>query len=234
MQDNPNFLVAALLAAALLAGSAKASAADDAPGIWLSGALTGTFGDDESRWLYSAEAHARYFDIGSGINQWLVRPAVGYVISKDLRAWAGYSRYRIRSRAGAIADENRYWQDLDWNAGAVGGGNLSLRARLEQRDISISSEVQHVMRLRVKYARPVTSNRTRSLVLSAESYFDLNTTDWAGDAGLAQYRLYGGLEWQLGSGSALEAGYLHQRIELESQVDRVNHVAIVAFKARLR
>ena len=234
MQDKPNIIGAALLAVTLLAGSATASAADDAPGIWLSGTLAGTMGDDDSRWLYSAEAHARYFDIGSGINQWLVRPAVGYALGKDVRAWVGYSRYRIRSRTSNVADENRYWQELDWKAGAIGHGSLSLRGRLEQRDISLSSEIQHVMRLRVKYARTMTSGTAPSLVLSAESFIDLNETDWAGSAGLAQYRLYGGVEWQLGSGSTLEVGYLHQHIELESQVDRVNHLAVLGFKVRLQ
>lgn len=234
MQDIQKAICATLLAAVVLAYGTIASAAEDANGIWLSAALAGTLGDDDSRWLYSAEAHARYFDIGSGINQWLVRPAVGYTLGKDVRAWAGYSRYRVRSRTGDVADENRYWQELDWRAGAIGSGSLSLRARLEQRDISLSSEIQHVMRLRAKYARPMAGGKPRSLVLSAESYIDLNETDWAGGAGLAQYRLYGGLEWRLSPGSALEAGYLHQHIELESQVDRVNHVAVLGFKVRLQ
>ena len=74
----------------------------------------------------------------------------------------------------------------------------------------------------------------QALVLAAESYVDLNATDWGGDKGLSQYRLYGGLEWQLGSTTTVEAGYLYQHIEVESQIDRVNHVAILAFKVRLR
>lgn len=232
MQDMLKKSGVALLAAAVLAFGGNAAASDDAAGIWLAGTLTGTLGDNEGRWRYSAEAHARYFDIGSGINQWLVRPAIGYTISKDVRAWVGYSRYRVRSRAGDIVDENRYWQELDWSAGVIGGGKLSVRGRLEQRDISVSRETQHVARLRLKYAFPMTDGAPQLLVFSAESYFDLNATNWAGDAGLAQYRLYGGVEWELGPGSALETGYLHQHIELESQVDRVNHVALVAFKGR--
>ena len=219
-----------LLAAAVIAIGANASAAEDAPGIWLSGALTGTLGEDDSRWLYSAEAHARYFDLGSGINQWLLRPAIGYAISKDLRASVGYSRYRIRSRAGDVADENRYWQELEWKAGSIGDGNLSVRGRLEQRDISVSGDMRHAARLRVKYALPLTDAAAESLVLSAESYFDLNTTDWGGDTGLAQYRLYGGFTWRLGSRTTLDAGYMYQHFIVESAIDRANHLGIFAFK----
>ena len=219
---------------AVMAFSTNARASEDATGFWTSGALSGAIGDSDSRWLYSAEVHARYFDLGSGINQWLVRPAVGYALGKNVRGWIGYSRYRTRSRSGNVADEDRYWQQLDWKAGAFAGGNLSLRGRLEQRDASISAETRNVARLMVKYARPFNNGGPQSLVLAAESYFDLNTTDWGGDTGLAQSRLYGGLEWRLGERTSLETGYMRQHLQVESGVDLVNHLGIVAINTRLR
>lgn len=228
---NTSYL--ALLTAAALAFSTTVAASDDAPGIFASGTLTGTLGDDDSRWSYSVEAHARYFDFGSGINQWLARPALGYAVTDNVRASVGYSRYRIRGRSGNVADENRYWQELDWKVGAVGGGKVSLRGRLEQRDIDFSNDTRHVLRLRAKYARPLAHGPAQALVLAAESYIDLNSTNWGGDSGLAQYRLYGGFEWRLGSRTTLEAGYLNQHIEVESQVDLVNHLGVLAVKVKL-
>lgn len=234
MQDKQKDWRAALLAAAVLACSTNALAADEATGIWVAGSLTGSVGDDRPRWLYAAEAHARYFDLGSGINQWLLRPAVGYRINKDFRGWVGYSRYRTRNRAGDVATENRYWQQLDWKAGRIGAGDISLRGRLEQRDISVSSETRHVARLMLKYSRPLADSMPQSLILSTEAYFDLNTTDWGGATGLAQYRLYGGVEWRLGPRTTLETGYLHQHIEVESGIDLVNHLGILVIRTRLQ
>ena len=42
--------------------------------------------------MSSADAQAQYFDPGSGANQWLVRPGVGYEIREGVKAWAGYAR----------------------------------------------------------------------------------------------------------------------------------------------
>ena len=99
-------------------------AAEDAPGTWLTATITDAFQTDEgaTRWHYWIDAQARYFDLGSGINQYLLRPAVGYALRDNLTAWLGYARFRTRNRTGNIADENRYWQQLSWTAGQWRGG----------------------------------------------------------------------------------------------------------------
>ena len=223
----------ALLAAASLTGAACASAADDDTGAWLTGAFSGDLGDDDSPWLYSFDAQARYAEFSSGANQWLARPAVDYAFDNSDTAWVGYTRYRNRNRTGTVSDENRYWQQVGWKAGAFAGGNVSLRVRLEQRDISLSDEIRHAARIMAKYTRPLDGTSVQSLVLSAEPFFDLNSTDWGGGSGLAQYRLYAGWTWRLGSRTTLETGYMHQHIEVESGIDRTNHLGIIAFKMRL-
>jgi hypothetical protein len=42
------------------------------------------------RWRYWFDAQLRYFDIGSGINQYQLRPGIGYTISDNMVAHAGY------------------------------------------------------------------------------------------------------------------------------------------------
>ena len=56
-----------------------AAATENDPGIWLTFSTSGELGSGgvDGRWLYWFDAQARYFDIGSGVNQWLARPGIG-------------------------------------------------------------------------------------------------------------------------------------------------------------
>ncbi|MDH3364221.1 MAG: DUF2490 domain-containing protein [Gammaproteobacteria bacterium] len=60
--------------------SAPALAADDNNGLWTIFSTTDAFLSDDgaNRWHYWFDAQACYFDLGSGINQYLVRPGIGY------------------------------------------------------------------------------------------------------------------------------------------------------------
>ena len=53
-----------------------AVAAEDDLGIWTIVSTSDAFQLDSgpSRWLYTFDAQARYFDVGSGANQYLLRP----------------------------------------------------------------------------------------------------------------------------------------------------------------
>ena len=218
----------------MLALPSLASAADEAPGAWIKGAVSGRLGNAAAtRWVYSADMQARYFDVGTGINQWLVRPGIGYTPSDRGRIWLGYARFRSRNAAGIVADEDRYWQQLDWKAGRLGGGDLSVRLRFEQRNISSANDTRHVARVRAKFERPLDTNAPQSLLLSIEPIFDLNTSDWGGSAGLAQSRFSAGFGWRLGERTVMETGYMYQRFHASSRPDRVNHLAILGFRVTL-
>ena len=54
---------------------APAVATENDPGIWAIFSTKGNFRRDatDTRWLYHVDAQARYFDLGSGVNQWLVK-----------------------------------------------------------------------------------------------------------------------------------------------------------------
>ena len=224
-----------LVVICLVALPCNAAARDDAAGIWLVGSVTGPVSEDEStRWLFGFDAQARYVDAGTGINTWLLRPAVGYTLGERTRAWIGYAHFRVRNRAGDLADEDRIWQQLDWKTGVWGNGDLSLRLRLEQRFNSLGSDTRHVGRLRAKYVRPFGNTGRRSLVLAAESFFDLGSSDRGGDAGISQGRLAAGLAWKTGPKTSLEVGYMYQHVFVEDLPDRANHIAILRFQVDLR
>ncbi|MDH3276284.1 MAG: DUF2490 domain-containing protein [Gammaproteobacteria bacterium] len=64
--------------------SAPAVATDDNDRLWTIFSTTDAFRSDDgpSRWHYWFDAQARYFDLGSGINQYLVRPGIGYELGE--------------------------------------------------------------------------------------------------------------------------------------------------------
>jgi len=226
--------VGLLLVCSLVSG---ADAAEESPGVWAGGVLNdtlplGTLGLD-GRALYSVEAQGRYFDIGSGLNQYLLRGAVGYKLRGSLQAWAGYGRFRARGPQGSPVDENRYFQQLNWSAGEVLGGTLNVRARLLQRSVTAGDDVALVMRLLLAYSRPLTTANPGKLLLRLEPFYDLRNTDWNGQAGLTQNRIYAGLGWRLSDRIELETGYMNQLFWRDAARNISNHLAVVSVRVQL-
>jgi hypothetical protein len=189
-------------------------------------------GGENTRWLYWFDAQARYFDIGSGINQWLARPGIGYKLNDSTNVWLGYGRFRSRGRSGAVVDENRYWQQIDWSGNPWHGGTLSLRGRLEQRFVTAGDDTGVVLRLMAKYVRPLRAGGNTSLILGVEPFFDLVDTDWGGDSRLGQNRAFVALGWRLNDSVSMETGYMNQYFWLENREDVMNHLGTVTFKVR--
>ena len=228
------WLAVVIVGAVGLAASMKAYATEEDNAAWAVFSTTDAFQTDDgsSRWHYWFDAQARYFDLGSGINQYLVRPGLGYELSDNLTAWAGYARFRTRNRSGDVVDENRFWQQLTWTAGHWKNGKISMRARLLQRSVSTGDDIGLVFRLSAKYVRPIGSRGNTSLILGIEPFVDLRDTDWGGDSGLVQNRTYIGIAWRASESLTIETGYMNQFVWSDSGEDRSNHVAVVNFKVK--
>lgn len=232
---RPAWLSCVIVGIASLGASLQVSATEDNSGAWAIFTTTAAFpsNDKASRWHYWFDAQARYFDLGSGTNQYLVRPGLGYEINNNLTAWAGYARFRARNRSGDTADENRFWQQLTWTAGHWQNGRISMRTRLEQRSVSAGDDLGLVLRFLAKYVRPIAGDRKTSLILAIEPFVDLRDTDWGGDSGLGQNRAYIGIGWPVSDRLFIEAGYMNQYIWSDRGEDRNNHVGVVNFKVKL-
>lgn len=212
-----------------------ALATEDDPGIWLGFVMTDAFETDSGPggWRYWFDVQARYSDIGSGINQFVVRPAIGFKPDNNMTAWLGYARIRSRNRVGNVAFENRYWQQVDWTAGRFDGGTLTMRTRLEQRSNSIGNNLGVVLRVMARYARPIGSAGLTSLVLALEPFVDLRETDWRGATGLKQNRATIAVKWQVSDKLALETGYMNQYTWRDGGEDRRDHVATMTLRLQL-
>ncbi len=231
----PTAPLAAALVLFMLFPSVSPAVESDS-GAWLILSATDRFPSNDSetpsRWHYWVDAQARYPDAGSGINQLLIRPGIGYSISPTMSVWVGYARFRTHGASGNTVTEDRYWQQLSWALGRWGGGALSTRFRLEQRDLSTGSDTGVVLRAQLKYVRKLSMDGDTDLIASFEPFVDLKDTDWGADSGLSQNRLYIGLGWKLTQKTGLEVGYQNQYRFIDSGEDRMDHLAMIALKTR--
>lgn len=219
----------------LLAMPERVIGAEDEAGAWITFSLSDAIraGGEDTRWHYWVDAQARYFDPGSGVSQYLVRPAIGYRLFDGVKGWIGYARFRTGDSAGTVVHENRYWQQVDWNAGRFLGGSVSMRARLEQRSVSISDDVAVVFRFSTKYVRPIGADGRTNLIVGIEPFVDFRDTDWTGDPGLGQNRSFIGLGWRIGESLTVESGYMNQYIRVDDGPDRRFHHGVVNFNVRM-
>ena len=175
------------------------------------------------------DTQARFTDAGSGFAQYLFRPALGYESQGGTRYWLGYGRFETEAASGARFHENRYWQQADLVPWRMGAGTLALRARLEQRLLSESSDTRITLRFRLRYERPLADNDRRWFV-ALEPFIEVNETDWGGPAGLSQHRVAAGMSWPLAAGWRFEAGYLNQYLHRRGRRDTSNHLLALHFK----
>lgn len=204
-------------------------ATENDAGAWLVVSSSDAFGadDEPSRWRYTVDFQARYFDLGSGINQYLLRPGIGYSIGSNLSAWIGYARFRSRGRSGNVTDENRYWQQLAWSVGRYGGGTVTMRTRFEQRSVTAGDDVGLILRHLTRYSRPIGASGRTNLLLAVEPFVDLRDTDWGGDSGLGQVRTSLGISRMLNESLTVETAYMNQYVLADTGEDRSNHIALV-------
>ena len=210
-----------------LLATTSVSGTESDPGIWAIFSTQGAFrGDDaDSRWLYHFDIQARYFDLGSGVNQWLVRRAVVYKLSKQVNGWFGFARFRTSTANNITVDEDRLWQQLDWARGTMATGRTIFRTRLEQRFVSAGDDTALTLRLMVKYVRS-TGYKGSYLLVGIEPFLDFLDTDWGGPSGLTQNRAFAGLVIPLSSSLTAEVGYMNQYFSLESRENQMNNLGI--------
>lgn len=216
----------------------QAVATEDSSSVWITADVTDHLDTETfSAFRYHLDVQSRYFDISSGLYEYLVRPAVGVAFNSTTRAWLGYARHRVKGRNGFKRDENRYWQQLDWHGRDLEtvGGDLWVRLRTEQRDISSSSDRRHVVRLMGRYQRLLHDEHLSTYLLedwfvAAEAFADANETDWGGGTGLSQMRFHVGVGSHLNKQTRVEAGIMKQYFWVDGGENRANYIAMFTLR----
>ncbi len=230
--NGPIRIPCVLLIGLLALAAADALATEDNPGAWAVFSAAGPLGDArQSRWRYWFDGQQRLFDIGSGITQTMLRPAVSYQLPSGLSIWLGYAYVNTRRKSGERFEEHRPWQQLAWTALRDERNNLSMRLRLEQRDVETGDDLGWTLRYQLRYARTLTDTPWQ-LIAFVEPFLSLNATDWGGSAGLRQNRIFLGAGYSFGAHTSVEFGYLNQYFLLDQSENLSNHLLSAHLKLR--
>ena len=222
-----------LLVTVAMFSASGARAVENNPGAWGVFSAIGRFGSENeaSPLRYSFDAQHRAFDIGSGIAQSLVRPAIGLDLGRGVSAWFGYAYVHTRRATGERFDEHRPWQQINWTALTRPRAALGMRLRLEQRFLETGDDVGWVLRGQARYTHRLDSADRWQAVAFIEPFVALNNTDWGADPGLTQNRVFLGASYRITPAFSLEFGYLNQFLRLSGE-DLMNHLAVAHFKFR--
>jgi hypothetical protein len=220
-------LISLIFAELLLAAPVAARTEQD-ESVWLNATVIGTVG----KFAYFVEAQPRIQQGVSHLDQLLLRPAAGYVFSKNVTLYGGYAHVFLPIENGKDRNEERLFTQLSWTLGKVGQGTLSSRTRLERRRLSNGDDTGWRFREFLRYTHPLGDPKHVRALVWEEVFVALDDTDWGQSRGFDQARTFVGLEVPLAGRSTMDIGYMNQAVNRPAGDLRMNHIASVTFWIR--
>lgn len=202
-----------------------ASASEDEQ-FWVGSTATVKLSD---RWRLSQEVIARFSNDRDGLYEVEMNTLVGYKIADKVTLWAGYTHNPNYNAGDFSVMEHRGRQQLTMdNIVKIGPGQLSARLRLEERWRDGVGGTAYRVRPYVKYVLPFHSGGKTALVLSHESFIDLNRTNFQRVQGEERMRNLIAVTTPLATNVSLEIAYLHQHGFRPDSDDSNDHAASVS------
>lgn len=211
-----------------VASSGTARASEDSQ-FWLASGVNLKLND---KWRLSEDVIARFSDDRDGLYQLQSATLLHYKLGRDVTVAAGFVHSPQYSDGDRTALERRAREQITVdNLGKIGGGKLSARLRMEQRWRDNADGRAWRVRPYVKYSLPL---RGRTLlVLSNETFLNLNTTAFQQQDGLERMRNLFAINTPLVKNVTMEVGYLNQYGFVRGGEDTSDHVASLSVNASL-
>lgn len=224
--SKPLIPLAAMLALSL-SMSAQATPANDDMGVWISNTFQTDFGG--SPYLAFLELHPRTRSDNSKFNQMIVRPLLGYKVTKKLQLWAGYTwQGEYNDQTDFELATNDIMEQLQWIDNWTPQLNFQYRFRLEQRLFAHEDDVGHRMRHRVRFVYSIPDSKAYLIALDELFvYFnDIETgrLSHSVQSGVNQNRSYVGVGYKLAPFLNVDTGYQLQYVHNYGSPDLLNHV----------
>jgi len=207
---------------ALWAGCLPAAAAAQSEDgeLWINTAVSGPIAKDVQ---LSFDASARFSDANTRQPARVIRPMIGYQVSKRVGVWVGYTRVEQFPDGRAPAIENRVFEQLSWNVGRIGIASISARTRLEQRFFENGLGSALRARQLVRIAVPVGGTKI-SVIATTEPFVTLRTDVMGARHGVEQWRNTIGCAVSLSPNLSVEVGYLNRYIVHDTAPDGIDHI----------
>ena len=190
--------------------------------VWFSASFLET-GSASSPWRWALELFVRSREGVSEIDSAAVRPIVLYALTSHSLIGGGYAIGPQFPVSGGTLIEQRVFGQYVWT-GAIAGGTLTFRTRMESRFIESNSGALGRFRQQVRFSHVVRKGSKLSLVAYDELLVHLNdTTRYA--RGVDQNRAFGGMSAAATPSTRVELGYLNQFLPgHRGASDRMNHI----------
>ena len=205
---NLTLRTAAFLGTSIIfACSTPASAREDEQ-LWTTANVNVKLAD---KWRLQQELIGRFSDNRNGLYEIESVTLLGYRIAKNVTVAAGYVHNPQYSGGDFTVMERRAREQISFdNFAKIGPGNLSARMRAEQRWRERTDGTGWRLRPYVKYTLPLGKHSKTSLVLSSETFVNLNTTPFQRQDGLDRMRNLIAINTPLTKSISAEVGYLNQ------------------------
>ncbi len=218
------------LGACAISWSGAASARDDEQ-LWTTAGVTVKLGD---AWRLQQELTGRFSDNRNGLYELEAVTLLGLRVAKDVTIGVGYVHNPQYSGGDFTVMEHRAREQVAFdNVARIGTGKLSARLRMEQRWRDHFDGTGWRMRPYVKYSLPLSKGSKTALVLSSETFINLNTTAFQRQDGLDRMRNLIAISTPLSKSLNAEVGYLNQHGFVRGGEDTSDHVASVSLSLNL-
>jgi hypothetical protein len=209
----------------LWAATTRAHASEDEQ-LWTTANATVKLGD---HWRLSQEIVARFSDDRQGLYEIESNTLVGYKLSKVVTIWAGYTHDPQYAGGDFTVMEHRGRQQVTFdNIAKIGRVSISARMRMEERWREGVDGTAWRLRPYVKLVMPFQEGGKTALILSHESFFDLNKTNFQRVQGEERMRNLIAITTPVAKNVNAEIGYLHQHGFRRHADDSNDHVASFA------
>ncbi len=200
--------------------------AEDDTSIWISNTYQTDFGG--SKYLAFVELQPRFNKDNSKFNQLIVRPFVGYKITKQFQAWIGFAwqgEYNSRDKFDLATKD--IVEQLQWVDNLTPELNFQYRFRLEQRFFA-DADLSHRMRHRFRFQYSIPESKF-FLVAFDELFIYLNSVNYGRlehsvQSGINQNRSYLGIGYKITPHINIDTGYQLQYVNNFGKEDMMNHV----------
>lgn len=221
---RPTLVLLSLIATLALPAAAHASEDEQ---LWTTASATVKLSD---HWRLSQEIVARFSDDRKGLYEVESNTLVGYKLSKAVTVWAGYTHDPQYAGGDFTVMEHRGRQQVTFdNIAKIGRVSISARMRMEERWREGVDGTAWRLRPYVKLVMPFREGGKTALVLSHESFFDLNKTNFQRVQGEERMRNLIAITTPVAKNVNAEIGYLHQhgfRPDADDSNDNVASVSL--------